>query len=61
VEGREHQEHEEQEHRQRRHEARALAIDIAPRQPARTSDQHRQGAPHLAFEMKHAVEQVVPD
>ena len=40
---------------------RALAVDVAPRQLARLPRQQRQGAPDLAFEMKHPVKEVVEE
>ena len=36
-------------------------VDIAAGQLARPPHQHRQGPPDLAFEMQHAVEQVVAE
>jgi hypothetical protein len=58
---REHQEDGEQEQRDRRDEAGALAVDVAAGELARAPGQHRQGAPDLAFEVEHAVQQVVPE
>src|SRR3546814_7199339 len=59
VDHREHHEDEEQKQRQRRHETRALARDVAPRQRAGPEQQHRQRAPDLAFEMEHAMREIV--
>jgi hypothetical protein len=60
-EDREHHEHGEQEDRHRRHELRPFAGDIAPGQLAGPPGEQRQGAPDLAFEMEHAVGEIVPE
>ena len=41
--------------------ARALAVDVAPGQFARAPRQHRQGAEDLAFEVQHAMREIVEE
>jgi len=59
---RQHREHKkggEQEQRERRYKASALAGNIAPRELAWPPGEHRQRPPNLAFEVKHAVGEIV--
>src|SRR5690606_33290055 len=58
---REHQEDGEQEHAEWRDELGPLAMDIAAGELARLPREQRQGAPELAIEVQHAVDQVVAD
>ena len=57
----EHQEGREQEQGDRRDEARPLTVNVAAGQLARAPGEHRQRPPDLAFEMEHAVGEVVPE
>ena len=42
-----------------RDELRPLTVDVAARQSAGVEEQLRNGAPDLAFEMEHAMQDVV--
>ena len=60
-EDREHRKDREQEQGDRRDEAGALAVNVAAGELAGAPGEQGQGAPDLAFEMEHAVKQIVEE